>query len=94
MGLILHGGKLYGTTLYGATGFGGVVFELSNTSGTWNYQALYNFQFGNDGNVSPGALLADAAGNLYGVRGVGEARRRRLSIWASVRRAFYSAPPV
>jgi len=70
-------GNLYGTTAEGGSGqcqmnqqvVGcGTVFELSPPAGKnkyWTKTVLYDFQ-GPDGN-SPSALIADSAGNLYGV---------------------------
>jgi len=66
-------GNLYGTTVVGgnlAGCFGsgcGVVFELSPTaSGTWTEKVLHAFSGGRDGGQPVGALIFDAAGNLYG----------------------------
>jgi hypothetical protein len=70
-------GNLYGSTAEGGSGpcqmnqqvVGcGTVFELSPPAGKnkfWTKTLLYDFQ-GPDGN-SPSALIADSAGNLYGV---------------------------
>jgi uncharacterized repeat protein (TIGR03803 family) len=56
-------GNLYGTTSIGGTGGGGTVFELSPTSGPWNYMPIYSF----NGSTGPQASLSmDAVGNLYG----------------------------
>lgn len=56
--------------LYGATEFG-QIFELSNNgSGIWTNTSVYNLA-GNGG--SPGPLIIDADGNLYGVNGLGGA---------------------
>jgi uncharacterized repeat protein (TIGR03803 family) len=60
--------------LFGATNGGknndGVIFELSNSSGTWDYSVLHTFQ-GTDGQ-QPNTLILDAAGNLYGVANYGD----------------------
>ena len=76
--LIFDGaGNLYGTTEYGGTGACegvtsvvgcGTVFELSpRTGGGWSEKILYFFiSNGRDGNNPSGALIFDAAGNLYG----------------------------
>jgi hypothetical protein len=70
-------GNLYGSTAQGGSGqcqsngtiVGcGTVFELSPPTGGkkyWTKTLLYDFQ-GSDGN-SPSPLIADSAGNLYGV---------------------------
>jgi uncharacterized repeat protein (TIGR03803 family) len=58
-------GNLYGTTQRGGAGCGwgcGTVFQLT-PSGSLN--VLYSFS-GSDGGNPDGALIADAAGNLYG----------------------------
>jgi uncharacterized repeat protein (TIGR03803 family) len=67
-------GNLYGTTSAGGGStrnckFGcGTVFELKkNSGGTWTEKLLHNFTINsNDGTFPYGALLFDAAGNLYG----------------------------
>ncbi len=65
-------GNLYGTTLSG--GRSGTVFELSpTTGGGWTETVLYSFCSRNgctDGNT-PGTLVFDAAGNLYGTTAYG-----------------------
>jgi uncharacterized repeat protein (TIGR03803 family) len=59
-------GNLYGTTLYGGTDSGGTVFQLTPTGGgNWTETRLHNFN-GTDGAAPWGALIFDAAGNLYG----------------------------
>jgi uncharacterized repeat protein (TIGR03803 family) len=72
-------GNLYGTTAYGGNpgcfmNFGcGVVFELTQSGGTWTEHVLYTFSGGTDGG-GPGPftnLLLDGAGNLYGAAGEG-----------------------
>jgi uncharacterized repeat protein (TIGR03803 family) len=74
-------GNLYGTTEYGGSGscevggvnMGcGVVFEVSESGGTWTETVLYNFQGGTDGrNPAYSPLILDTEGNLYGVTGQG-----------------------
>ncbi len=70
-GLVVDGnGNLFGTTQTGggstACQFGcGTVFELVNSSGSYTEKVLYSFT-GSEGGQSPGALLIDASGNLYG----------------------------
>ena len=45
----------------------GAVFELTPTrSGEWGFKTLYSFKGAPDGVFPYGALLFDAAGNLYG----------------------------
>lgn len=64
-GLIMdHAGNLYGAvSSSGNTEGGGAVFELTASSGYFDFVLLYTF----DGNKGPVAhLTMDAAGNLYG----------------------------
>lgn len=56
-------GNLYGTAEIGGSAKQGVVFKL-DTGG--NYTVLYNFTGKADGGDPGGALIRDAAGNLYG----------------------------
>lgn len=67
--LIFDGaGNLYGTTAIN----GGVVFELKpNADGTWTESVLHSFSGSPDGLVPSGALVFDAAGNLYGTTAYG-----------------------
>ncbi len=65
-------GNLYGTTYLGTNGLGGV-FELmppSSSGDSWTENTLLDFSFsdGSDinGGAPNGALVFDAAGNLYG----------------------------
>lgn len=66
--LTARNGKLYGATPSGGTGSGNV-FELTENSGVWTYQSLYNFTAGNDGWQPVGNVLVDANGNVYGTAG-------------------------
>lgn len=64
-------GNLYGTTHEGgASGCDndgcGTIFELSPSQSGWTKTTLYSFRLGVDGGW-PGALIRDAAGNLYGM---------------------------
>jgi len=64
-GLVMDtAGNLYGATAVGGTYGSGVIYELSPSSGGWNYQILYNFTTGEGPYAS---LTLDAAGNLYGM---------------------------
>ena len=69
-------GDLYGTTLAGGgggCGIGcGVVFELIPGTSGWTEKILHNFNDNPlDGNDLAGALIFDAAGNLYGTTAFG-----------------------
>jgi uncharacterized repeat protein (TIGR03803 family) len=67
-------GNLYGTTQWGGdlscgNGVGcGTVFKMDKTG---KETVLYNFTDGKDGGLPDGALVRDAAGNLYGTASVG-----------------------
>ncbi|MFY9645383.1 MAG: choice-of-anchor tandem repeat GloVer-containing protein [Terriglobales bacterium] len=65
-------GNFYGSTNAGGLGYG-TVFELSpNGSGGWNETVLYSFTGGSDG-ASPGYVITDRLGNLYGTTELGGA---------------------
>ena len=66
-GLVMDAsGNLYGTTANGGVSFG-TVFELVNSAGTYSERVLYSFTGAAGDGASPnGALVQDAAGNLYG----------------------------
>ena len=69
-------GNLYGTSTAGGAHDAGAVFEISpGVDGkTWNYQVLHDFCSQSacaDGAVVWGPLIADTAGNLYGVTTAG-----------------------
>src|SRR5690242_7315794 len=72
--LILDGsGNLYGITYYGGDYAGGcsygcgTVFKLGQINGKWTHTVLHEFlNDGKDGYYPLRALVADAAGNLYG----------------------------
>lgn len=66
--LVVRNSRLYGTTISGGIGFGNV-FELTQSSGVWTYQSLYNFTAGNDGWEPFGNVLVDGNGNAYGTAG-------------------------
>ena len=78
-GVILDShGNIYGTTVSGGTGGFcagdgcGVVFELTQSGGSWTDTVLYSFTDGPDVN-GPNALAFDTSGNLYGTAGDGGA---------------------
>ena len=63
-------GNLFGTTVTGGENQSGVVFELVNSSGTYNEVTLYPFcSKANciDGAAPNAGLVMDPAGNLYGI---------------------------
>jgi uncharacterized repeat protein (TIGR03803 family) len=66
-------GNLYGTTAGGGTYGYGTVFELSPApGGGWRERVLHSFANGTDGAYPVyGALIFDAAGNLYGTTSSG-----------------------
>lgn len=65
-------GNLYGTTVAGGSGSEcngdgcGVVYKLTQSSGTWSETVLYNFTSGDDGFGPGGGVVFDKTGNLYG----------------------------
>jgi uncharacterized repeat protein (TIGR03803 family) len=68
-------GNLYGTTTDGGTIGGGTAFELTPAAGgTWTESMLHNFGNGTDASMPRGALIFDAAGNLYGASSGGGAQ--------------------
>jgi uncharacterized repeat protein (TIGR03803 family) len=65
--LVLRSGHIYGAATTGGLNGSGTVFQLTPTrTGEWRFKILYSFQGAPDGVFPYGALLFDAAGNLYG----------------------------
>jgi hypothetical protein len=60
----LYGGAGGGTSTNNA----GVVYQVKEVSGVWQQTVIYDFTGGDDGGT-PGPLIADSAGNLYGSAG-------------------------
>ena len=58
-------GNLYATTHCDGAYNGGTVYELTPAGGTWNYNLLYNFTGGSDGQYSVSNLVVNQ-GKLYG----------------------------
>jgi uncharacterized repeat protein (TIGR03803 family) len=74
-GLILDAeGNLFGTTSNGGAGRHGTVFEIARTQGGYAGapSILFNFKNGR-GRYPSGALIADAAGDLFGTTDLGGA---------------------
>ncbi|MGB6385789.1 MAG: choice-of-anchor tandem repeat GloVer-containing protein [Terriglobales bacterium] len=65
-------GNIYGTTLVG--GPWGIVYKLTpGKKGKWTEKVLHAFGGPHhDGASPPGALVVDAAGNIYGMSGLGD----------------------
>lgn len=59
-------GNLYGSTFLAGAGGAGTVFELSPSSGGWNFSVVYALP-GPNGGGPTGNLATDSAGNLYGI---------------------------
>ena len=64
--LIGKDGNLYGTTWFGGKYGYGTVFELAPSGTGWTETVLYDFQ---SVGASPGFLIQDSAGNLFGIFG-------------------------
>lgn len=70
-------GTLYGTADGGGNGMGGcyngcgVVYELTPSHGSWNYNLLYSFNGSSDGGEPASGVVLDASGNLYGTTIIG-----------------------
>lgn len=70
-GALLAGrGVLYATSLRGANNAGDVL-QLTPQPGQWKVTTLYDFKGGTDGSNPLNGLVADRAGNLYGVTSTG-----------------------
>jgi uncharacterized repeat protein (TIGR03803 family) len=60
-------GNLYGETKFGGSKNQGVVFKLSPNGGGWTQTVLHSFVGGtSEGCYPSGALVMDAAGNIFG----------------------------
>jgi uncharacterized repeat protein (TIGR03803 family) len=66
--LVDSSGNVYGTTVVGGTFGFGTVFQLKRMpGGTFQEVVLHNFSSSPDGKNPYGGVVADSAGNLYGV---------------------------
>lgn len=61
-----HAGNLYGTTIQGF-GNQGEVWEISPAEPYWTQNVLVRFEEGENGNAPAAGLVADSAGNFYGM---------------------------
>jgi uncharacterized repeat protein (TIGR03803 family) len=59
-------GNMFGTTVAGGANGFGVVYELTQSGGSWTPSTLYSFTGQNDGYHPVAGLIRDVAGNLYG----------------------------
>ena len=57
-------GNLYGRTVLGGSAEAGTVFKLTRSSNGWSESVLYQFS---DTSGSPGGVILDNSGNLYGI---------------------------
>jgi len=69
-------GNLFGTTPLGGTGSCngnncGVVYELTQSAGSWTHSLLWSFSGGNDGGAPTAGLVLDSTGHLYGTTTMG-----------------------
>jgi uncharacterized repeat protein (TIGR03803 family) len=71
--LLIVSGKIYATTHCDGQDNAGTVYELSLSSGAWDYTPLYVFTGGSDGLYSFSNLVSDEEGNLYGTTNEGGA---------------------
>jgi uncharacterized repeat protein (TIGR03803 family) len=69
--LALRNGILFGTTYAGGTFGNGTVFELALRNKIWTERVVYGFSGGSDGGSPNSGVVADPAGNLYGLTGNG-----------------------
>jgi uncharacterized repeat protein (TIGR03803 family) len=64
-------GNIYGTTPNGGTYGHGIVFELMLSNGHWMEKPLHSFNMNSKGGYTPGGVILDSAGNLYGTNSAG-----------------------
>lgn len=66
-GLLALNGNFYGVTAAGGAYGQGAAFELTQSSGEWTENLIYSFKGKPDATDPDQSLIADSAGNLYGV---------------------------
>lgn len=65
--MLLRDGHIYGAATTGGANGSGTIFRLTPTrTGEWDFKTLYSFKGAPDGVFPYGALIFDAADNLYG----------------------------
>ncbi len=65
--MLLRNGRIYGVATAGGSFGSGAAFQLSRgQGGAWSFQTIYSFKGQPDAGFPYGALVSDAAGNLYG----------------------------
>lgn len=67
----LYGAAYAGGNLTSCFGGCGTIFKLTPGTNGWTESTIYTFSGGSDGSYPFGALVFDAAGNLYGTTGAG-----------------------
>lgn len=61
-------GKFYGITQFGGASSNGAVYAMTpESNGSFDVSVVYSFAGGSEGQYPVGKLIADSAGNLYGV---------------------------
>ncbi len=63
-------GNIYGTTAAGGNG-NGVVYEMTQSGGSWSEHSIYAFNGVPDGAAPFAGVIFDSAGNLYGTTTAG-----------------------
>ncbi len=90
------GGVIYGMAPCGGAYGLGVIYQLKpNPDGTWTQSVIHAFTGGDDGSIgSPGRLIFDAAGNLYGVATVGGAAGHGVAFQLSNQAGNWTLTPL
>jgi uncharacterized repeat protein (TIGR03803 family) len=77
-------GNIYGTTDLGGSGSSGVLWKLTNSSGTWSQAVKYNFCSSggcSDGSGPRGDLIMDGSSNIYGTTSGGGNANHGGTVW-------------